>query len=71
MEAVEFLKEECKRKTSELVSVTEDHAKAMQIINDYKAMIDDIEQRTANDKLREKIDEDAYMLEIKNIEQAW
>lgn len=34
-------------------------------------MIDDIEQRTANDKLREKIDEDAYMLEIKNIEQAW
>jgi len=65
------LREECKKKTAELVSVSEDHAKAMQIIHDYKAMVDDIEQRSANDKLREKIDEDAYMLEIKNIEQAW
>ena len=43
----------------------------MKIIDDYKAMVDDMEQRSANDKLREKIDEDAYMLEIKNIEQAW
>jgi chromosome segregation ATPase len=71
LETVEFLKEELRRKSNELLAVTDDHSKAMDIIHDYKAMLDEIEQKQNAEKAREKIDEDAYMLEIRNIESAW
>ncbi len=43
----------------------------MDIIHDYKLMLDEVEEKQTNERLREKIDEEAYMLEIRNIESAW